>query len=60
MPLIIAKMVAKIGDLIQIIPINTLKLGKLTSTLTFDDSKSRKVVNFKAQSVLDFLKKNKI
>ncbi len=42
MPLFIAKVLAKIGNLFgNALPINSNKLSKITSTLTFDDSKAR-------------------
>lgn len=42
MPLFIANVLAKIGDILgNTFPINSNKLSKITSTLTFDDSKAR-------------------
>ena len=42
MPFIFAKIIAIFGDVIgNILPINSNKLSKITSTLTFDDSKAR-------------------
>lgn len=42
MPISIAKILAKIGDILgKNFPINSDKLSKITSTLTFDDSKAR-------------------
>jgi hypothetical protein len=32
----------------------------MTSDLTFDDSKARELVNWNAESVLDYLKKKKL
>jgi hypothetical protein len=37
-----------------------LKIKKITSNLTFDDSKGRNLFKFKPESVLDYLKKNEI
>ncbi len=45
MPFFLAKLLAKIGDLFSdSAPFNSKKLTKITSTLTFDDSKAR--INF--------------
>ena len=42
MPLILATVLSKIGDLVgAIFPLNSKKLKKITSTLTFDDTKAR-------------------
>jgi nucleoside-diphosphate-sugar epimerase len=35
------KVFARVGDVIRIIPLNTLKFNKLTATLTFSDSRAR-------------------
>jgi hypothetical protein len=54
----VAKMMGFVGDLIgNKAPINSLKLKKITSDLTFDDSKSRKL-GWNPQSVLEYLKNN--
>lgn len=61
MPLIIAKLLGFIGDLMGAkAPINTLKLKKITSDLTFDDAKARNNLNWNPQSVLDYINKNSI
>jgi nucleoside-diphosphate-sugar epimerase len=42
MPIIFAKIIAIFGDIIgNVLPFNSNKLSKITSTLTFDDSKAR-------------------
>jgi nucleoside-diphosphate-sugar epimerase len=52
-PLWIAKLLAKAGDLIGTqAPINSDKLKKLTSDLTFDDSKAQKLLGWKPTHVL--------
>lgn len=51
MPLILAKVLAKIGDLFPM-PINSNKLSKLVNTLTFDDSKARNVFNWNPRPVV--------
>lgn len=54
MPFLLAKIMAKIGDLIgNISPINSYKLSKITSTLTFDDSKARNAFGWNPTHVLD-------
>lgn len=60
LPLFIAKIFGRIGDLIgNISPINSLKVTKITSDLTFDDSKAR-AMGWNPQSVLEFLKTNRL
>lgn len=57
MPLWLAVFVAKIGDLIgKKAPINTNKLKKITSDLTFDDSKARDMLGWSPKLVLDNFK----
>jgi nucleoside-diphosphate-sugar epimerase len=59
MPLFIAKVLANIGDkLSDVFPINSNKLSKITSTLTFDDSKARKAFNWDPTPVLIGIKIN--
>ena len=56
MPLSIAKILAKIGDFIgPIFPLNSNNLIKITSTLTFDDSKARKSFNWSPNTVLNVI-----
>lgn len=55
-PLFLAVFLAKIGDLIgDTFPINSSKLTKITSTLTFDDSKARIAFGWKPTAVLEGL-----
>lgn len=57
MPLSIANLLAKLGDLIgNTSPINSYKLSKITSTLTFDDSKARNAFGWNPTPVLDGFK----
>jgi nucleoside-diphosphate-sugar epimerase len=57
MPLFIAKILAKIGDRLgNAFPINSDKLSKITSTLTFDDSKARNAFGWKPTPVLEGFK----
>ncbi|MCV9927435.1 NAD-dependent epimerase/dehydratase family protein [Flavobacterium sp. LS1R49] len=56
LPLPIAKLIGKIGDFLgNKTPVNTQKIKKITLDLTFDDSKARTLLNWKPQSVLDYL-----
>jgi nucleoside-diphosphate-sugar epimerase len=59
--LFIAKIMGAFGDFIgEIAPINSLKVRKITSDLTFDDSKARNLLNWNSASVLEYFKKNLI
>lgn len=58
LPLWAANLLGLIGDLFpNKFPINSLKVKKITSHLTFDDSKAR-AMGWNPQSVLEFLKLN--
>lgn len=55
MALIIANLMGYAGDLLgNKAPINTLKLKKITSDLTFDDTKAREVAGWNSQGVIDW------
>jgi nucleoside-diphosphate-sugar epimerase len=57
MPLFIANVLAKIGDLFgNAFPINSNKLSKIISTLTFDDSKARRAFGWNPTPVLEGFK----
>lgn len=57
-PLFIARLLALTGDLLgSRFPINSNKLRKITSSLTFDDEKASKALNWKPSSVLEKLSK---
>jgi nucleoside-diphosphate-sugar epimerase len=57
LPIKLAYIVAKFGNLMgNSAPINTLKLSKLTSDLTFDDTKARKLLNWNPISILEGFK----
>jgi nucleoside-diphosphate-sugar epimerase len=57
LPLIIAKAIGLVGDLLgEKAPINSLKIKKITSDLTFDDSKARNLLKWKPEPVLEYLK----
>jgi len=55
-PEILVKVTAKIGDFIPGFPINTNRLKKLTSTLTFSDKKARKELGWISINALEELK----
>lgn len=61
LPLILAKVMGKFGDLLgDKAPINSSKVKKITSDLTFDDSKAREFLGWNPEPVLDYLKREKI
>ncbi|NQV78636.1 MAG: NAD-dependent epimerase/dehydratase family protein [Lutibacter sp.] len=54
MPMWLARIIANFGDLLgSNAPLNTNKLKKITSDLTFDDSKAREVFGWNPKPVLD-------
>lgn len=60
-PLSIAKVVGYFGDVFGAkMPLDSLKIKKMTSDLIFDDSKARIFLNFESQSVVKFIKENGI
>ncbi|MDB5137968.1 MAG: UDP-galactose-4-epimerase [Mucilaginibacter sp.] len=53
-PMIVARWIAFLGDFLgNKSPINSDKLKKITSTLTFDDTKARNILNWRPTPVLD-------
>jgi nucleoside-diphosphate-sugar epimerase len=59
MPIWLAKIIAKFGDLLGIkAPLNNNKLKKITSDLTFDDSKAREAFGWNPTPVLKGFKLN--
>ena len=59
MPMWLAKIIAKFGDLLgSKAPLNTNKLKKVTTDLTFDDSKARKAFGWNPTPVLEGFKIN--
>ncbi|MFV8339848.1 NAD-dependent epimerase/dehydratase family protein [Flavobacterium sp. LB3P21] len=61
LPLIIAQLIGYLGDLIgDKVPLNSLKIKKIISDLTFDDSKVRQLLNWNPESVVAYLKRNTI
>jgi GlcNAc-P-P-Und epimerase len=61
-PLSFLKYLSRIGDTLHKIgvkvPLNTLTLNKLTSSLTFNDDKAKKELGWKPNSVIDYLSNN--
>jgi nucleoside-diphosphate-sugar epimerase len=61
LPLFIANLMGYGGDIFgDNVPINSSKIRKITSDLTFDDSKARELVGWQPQSVLEYLKSNSL
>lgn len=59
MPYLLAKFLAILGDIIgNKFPLNSKKLAKILSSLTFDDSKARNVLNWTPKPVLKSFKIN--
>jgi len=55
-PLWLAKILGSYGDVVhKNFPLNTDKLNKITSSLTFDDTKARRLLGWKPNFVLDKL-----
>jgi nucleoside-diphosphate-sugar epimerase len=58
LPFFIAKTIALLGDFIGAkFPLDSTKLNKITSDLTFEDTKARKILQWKPNKVLDYYKK---
>jgi nucleoside-diphosphate-sugar epimerase len=49
------KLAAKIGDMLSFFPLNTVRLAKLTSSLTFSDELARKELNWNPKPALNAL-----
>jgi nucleoside-diphosphate-sugar epimerase len=61
LPLKLTKLLGFFGDIIgSKAPLNSSKIKKITSELTFDDTRARKMLNWSPGLVLDYLKKNYI
>lgn len=54
-PLELAKIIGKIGDIIPNFPVKSKTINKITKDLIFDDTKAIKELNWKPQSVLQNL-----
>ena len=46
LPRILLKLISLAGDIIPVLPLNSYRLKKLTSTLTFSDEKARKLTGW--------------
>jgi len=53
-PISIAKMIGILGDVIPFFPVNSKLIKKMSSDLTFDDSKAKKELNWKPNQVVNF------
>ena len=61
LPLFVVKSIGLVGDLLgNKVPINSMKIKKITSDLTFDDSRARELAGWKSLVVLEYLKSNNI
>lgn len=61
LPLSLTKFIGKIGDFLgDRSPITSLKVEKIISELTFNDSKARTLLNWDPEPVLNYLKKEKL
>jgi nucleoside-diphosphate-sugar epimerase len=57
LPMFIAEVMGLVGDLLgNKAPINSLKIKKIASDLTFDDTKAREIAGWESQEVLDWFK----
>ena len=54
-PILPVKLAAKFGDIFSSFPINSYRLNKLSQSLTFDDRKARKELDWAPSSVLENL-----
>lgn len=61
LPLSFAKLIGVVGDILgEKAIINSFKVKKIISDLTFDDSKARKILGWKPQLVVDYLKEENL
>lgn len=61
LPINVALFLGKIGDILgNRFPVNSSKIKKITSDLTFDDSKARTFLKWNPHSVLEYLEKESI
>jgi nucleoside-diphosphate-sugar epimerase len=56
LPFLLARILARMGDVLSILPINTSRLKKLTQNLIIDDSKARTELGWQPREVLKNLK----
>lgn len=55
LPLGLAKLIGKVGDVLPFFSVNSDTIQKMTLDLTFDDSKARRDLGWKPRRVLDYL-----
>jgi hypothetical protein len=56
-PIFVAKVLGRLGDLIgDRAPVNSAKIRKITSDLTFNDDKARKVLNWNPKDVTNYIR----
>lgn len=61
LPIFVGRIIGIIGDLLgDYAPVNTLKLKKMTSDLTFDDDRARTKLGWNPRPVLEYLKSNSL
>jgi len=53
-PLPVAYLLGKVGDMVERFPVNSSTVDKMTSDLTFDDSKARNAIGWAPRPVLDY------
>ncbi|MBR9859450.1 NAD-dependent epimerase/dehydratase family protein [bacterium] len=53
LPIFAARMIAKIGDVLPKFPLTTMRLSKITNTLTFDCSKAMNELEWKPKKVIE-------
>lgn len=54
LPIAVAKVLAKIGDLLPFFPVNSRLVDKMSLDLTFDDSRAQRELSWAPRRVLDF------
>jgi GlcNAc-P-P-Und epimerase len=55
LPLVVAKVLGKVGDFLSFSPVNSSIIDKMTLDLIFDDSKARRELGWRPRKVLDHL-----
>jgi len=54
-PFPILRMAARLGDIFPPSPLNSMKLNKLTSSLTFSDTRARSEIGWQSRPVIEYL-----
>ena len=55
-PMWLATAVARVGDLLPFLPVSSLKIAKITQSLTFSDKKARTEIGWNSRSVIENFK----